>query len=504
MEYQEYIPHKLAEITDSLSAILPEICLCVIFILIVLTDLFNNNARNSKLAAIAMFGVFLSGYFTLIQLSEINQLSGSGFLGMLYIDTFAIYFKLLFLLAALLTIIFTNISGQFKRVYYGEFLAILFLVLIGLNLLVASRNLLMIYLTIEFVSIGSYILTLFNFNKQSSEAGLKYFVFGAVSSAFMLYGMSFLYGISGTLEINEVLLRGLQEIPAPAAAIILGLTLSGFLFKIGIFPFHTWVPDVYQAAPTPIVAFFSIAPKAAGLAIMIRLLYPIAGTLFSIDSIVLPVALLAAATLTIGNFAAISQRNAKRLLAYSSIAHAGFVLCGFVCFSETGILSIIIYLSIYLIMNFTAFFLVDHLSKQVGTEDVRKFAGLGVKLPLIGVIFVITAVALTGLPPTAGFYAKLFVFTALWESFQNTGNNVLLFLLLFGVFNAVISLFYYLRIPYIMYFKKTDNEVSIKDSLGTNMLLTVLAFLMLLLFFSPEWLINYLNSINLNLSNLPL
>lgn len=503
MEYQEYIPHKLAEITNSLSAILPEICLCVVFILIILTDLFSKTSRNSKLAALSMFGVFLSGYFTFIQQMEALH-PVSAFLGMLQVDTFAIFFKLLFLLSALLTIIFTTVSAGFKRTYYGEFLGALFLILIGLNLLVASRNLLMIYLTIEFVSIGSYILTLFNFNKQSSEAGLKYFIFGAVSSALMLYGMSFLYGISGTLEINETMIQALQDIPASAATIILLLTISGFLFKIGIFPFHTWVPDVYQAAPTPIVAFFSIAPKAAGLVVLIRLLYPLAGTVFSMEDMILPFAILAAITLAIGNFAAISQWNAKRLLAYSSIAHAGFILCGFVCFSETGLLSIFIYLSIYLIMNFSAFFLVDHIAKQVGSEDVRNYAGIGVKLPLIGVIFVITAIALTGLPPTAGFYAKLFVFTALWESFQNTGNNVLLFLLLFGVFNAVISLFYYLRIPYIMYFKKADNEVSIKDSLSVNLLLAALAFLMLLLFFSPEWLINYLNSINLNLPNFPL
>lgn len=495
MKFPEDISYKLLSVSDDLFLILPEICLTVFFILLTITDLFSKKGKNNQLIAVSITGIAITSWFVFQQYFKVLDGSLYGFLNLIELDRAAIFFKAIFLLSGLLTILYSSIFKKYRQQNFGEFLSILFLILTGLHFLSMAINLLSIYLAIEMVSIGSYVITVFRFNKIGSEAGLKYFIFGAVSSAIMLYGMSLLYGITGTLELNTSFYQAIQQIsPAPAALAVF-LTMCGFLFKVGAFPFHTWIPDVYQAAPTPVTAFFSVAPKAGGFIVLLRFIYPFASTVFTLQQLIVPIAFIACATLAIGNFSALRQWNAKRLLAYSSIAHAGFIFLGFLTFSELGTLSVTYYISTYLIMNFAAFILVDMLSEQVGSEDVRKFAGLGVKFPLNGVIFVITLIALAGLPPTAGFYAKLFVFSALWDGYQSSQSGVLLFLFIFGIFNALIALFYYLKIPYYLFFKSAEEKVLNKISVKSKILVSILAFLIIWIFLNPEWLISYLNSI---------
>lgn len=495
MKFPQDISYKLLSVSDDLFLILPEICLTIFFILLTLTDLFSKKGKNNQLLAAAIAGISLTSWFVYLQYLKTLEKSYYGFLNLIELDGIAVFFKGIFLLSGLLTILYSSIFDKYRKQNFGEFLSILFLIITGLHFLSMAINLLSIYLAVEMVSIGSYVITVFRFNKNGSEAGLKYFIFGAVSSAIMLYGMSLLYGMTGTLELNTGFYQLVQQISPTPAAIAVFLTICGFLFKIGAFPFHTWIPDIYQAAPTPVTAFFSVAPKAGGFIVLIRFIYPFVSTVFTLQQLIIPMAAVAIGTLAIGNFSALRQWNAKRLLAYSSIAHAGFIFLGFLTFSSLATLSVTYYISSYLIMNFAAFILVDMLSEQVGSEDVRKFAGLGVKFPLNGVIFVITLIALAGLPPTAGFYAKLFVFSALWDGYQSSQSGILLFLFIFGIFNALIALFYYLKIPYYMFFKTTEEKVFNKISVKSKILVSILAFLIIWIFFNPEWLISYLNSI---------
>jgi NADH-quinone oxidoreductase subunit N len=495
MKFPENISEQLSEILSNISVLKPEIALVFTFVIILLTDLFAKKYRITLLGILALAGIGITGFLEIQQVLELQTVASLTFQEMLSVTPIAVFFKLVFLVSALLTVLFALDSDRLKENNLGELFSILFLILIGLNFLVVSQNLLMIYLSVEFVSIGSYVLATFAFNKTGSEAGLKYFIFGAVSSAIMLYGMSLLYGLSGTLVLNETLFAALQHVNTPIVALALFMTAGGFLFKIGAFPFHTWVPDIYQAAPTPVTAFFSVAPKAAGFAILLKLLYPLSPTIFSYETILPFLVVIATITLAIGNFSALKQWNAKRLIAYSSIAHAGFILCAMLTVSTLGTFAITYYIATYVLMNFAAFILVDMMSKEADSEDVRNFAGLGLKFPFIGVIFVITMVSLTGLPPTVGFYAKLFVFTSVWETYQQTGNSLLMFVLVFGILNAVISLFYYLKIPYYMFFKKSESETVYNIARSNKILATILSILIIWIFLKPEWLTTYLNTL---------
>jgi NADH-quinone oxidoreductase subunit N len=502
--YPEIQAVVLKQIQESLGYLLPEIFLTILFIIVLVADLFLKNRKTDILTAITLVGLS----FNLFIISEQwiafethRPYYGPG--GMIRLDTFAIFFKMLFVISGIIATLFSWLSPrQVRTSGSGEFYSLLILAITGLNLMVMSGNLLMLYLSAEFVSIAGYIFSILRLDKKASEGSMKYFIFGVASSAFMLYGMSLWYGLTGTLEIEKLLTYS-YTIDKPLLAVIIFLTLSGFLFKISLFPFHTWVPDVYQAAPTPVSAFLSVAPKCAGFGVLAIFIQPVAHELLPENLFLIPVIILCFITILAGNFSALLQTDAKRILAYSSIAHAGFAMCGLLSMSEVGVKSMLFYLAVYLPMNFAAFILVDILSEYTGSEDVRKFAGIGKKLPFLGVIFVIIMIALAGLPPTAGFYAKLLIFSALWESFQNTGNQMLLYLLLFGVFNAVVSLFYYLKIPYILFFKESGGTISPTAKIRTA-IAAGLAFIITGMFFMPEWLMNYLNNINLNFLRIPL
>ncbi|HEY8399885.1 MAG TPA: NADH-quinone oxidoreductase subunit N [Cytophagaceae bacterium] len=499
----DILTQKLEGILADSFWLMPEVVLLAVLILVLLVDLIQPAGSGKIKAGIAILGVLVHTAM-LVQAALTYTDPFFIFSGYLMVSSLGYYFQILVALTTAVALVFSVLSGTFtKGAEKGEFYLIILGELIGMQLLVMASNLLILYLSLECVSISSYLLATFGFNKKSSEGGLKYFLYGAFSSGIMLYGMSILYGITGNLNFSDsTFLASLGAANPYLVFVAILLTLSGVLFKISTFPFHTWTPDVYEGSPTPVVAFFSVAPKAAAFALFIRFIYPIFGvSIPKLDwyfdwSLILSI--LAIITLTIGNFAALRQTSAKRLLAYSSIAHAGFVLMAVVAFSPLGVTSVLFYLTIYFLMNFAAFYIVDIIESKIGTEEIARFNGIGLKLPFLGVILLVVMIALTGLPPTAGFYGKLFVFSAVWEAYELTGKNIFLCLFLFGLANTVISLYYYLKIPYFMFFRKYENKDFLTSvSKAHYIFLTLISIPLVFLFLKPDWLINIISNIKL-------
>ncbi|HZE99171.1 MAG TPA: NADH-quinone oxidoreductase subunit N, partial [Planctomycetota bacterium] len=349
------------------------------------------------------------------------------------------------------------------------------------------------YLSLEFVSITSYILAGFlRKNRKSAEASLKYIIYGAAASGFMIYGMSFLYGLTGTLHIREIGLQLVQLQPQPTLTLIVSvLIMAGFGYKIAAVPFHMWCPDVYEGSPTPVTAFFSVGPKAAGFAMLARFLNEVyrsesGGSAFEWK---LVIALLAVLTMAVGNFGALQQQNLKRLLAYSSIAHAGYLLVAFVAFSRGSLSALVFYLVIYVVMNLGAFLGVLVLEQKYGIETVDGCRGMGWRSPQLGAVMTIFLFALTGLPPTAGFAAKFLVFSRVIEYGVEPNHGLGVALVLIALVFSVVSLFYYLRIVAAMYLAKGGDEdaeeVSPGPVYGTLLWLLALGTVFLGIFWGP-------------------
>lgn len=310
-------------------------------------------------------------------------------------------------------------------------------------------------------------------------------LFGALSSAVMLYGLSFLYGMTGTLDLtSEVFTNQLVENHSSLVLIVGFLTLTGVLFKLSLVPFHIWTPDVYEGATTPVVAFLSTAPKAAALLMLMRLLSVLTADFQQLMGII------ALLSILIGNLSALWQNDLKRLLAYSGIAQAGFILMGLVAFNQSGFESATFYIIVYVLMNLAAFLLLDLIGE--GSIDLPSFAGKGTSQPFLSICFTIVLVALVGLPPTAGFTAKLLVFSSLWESYQATNNGLLLVLLVVGLLNAVISLFYYFKIPFYLFFKNNISSKTTNSPLFGRMMAFLLTLALILLFLKADWLVGYI------------
>lgn len=490
------LKEQLTSLSGDVWYLAPELTLVVTVILILGFDLFLKDNKQIGIFAIAFSGLAFA-FFTLTQSIGLAQNSNELFAGLIKLDGWSVLVKMGFVLAGLLTLVIAS-RKQSDLESFGkssELWLVSITLILGACLMSMSINLIMIYISIELVSISSYILTGLQNGKQKSEAALKYVLFGAVASAVMIYGMSWLYGFTGTLNItDEAFYTGLAATSTLPLAIALTMTISGFIFKMGAFPFHIWSPDVYEAAPTPIVALFSFVPKVAALTILFRFVQYIPSDLFNWQ---LWIGVIAIGSMMVGNFSALWQKDAKRMMAYSSIAQAGFLLVGLLAYSESGNIAVLFYAAIYLVMNFGAFLLIQLFEKQTGSANIKSFGGLGLKMPLLGVITVVVMIALTGLPPTAGFSAKLFIFSSLWESWQNDGQQILLWVFIIGLLNTVIALFFYLKIPYYLFFKasdQTDEQVFIsKIDLVWG---TIFTLPLLVLFFKTNWLVDLFNNIN--------
>jgi NADH-quinone oxidoreductase subunit N len=369
---------------------------------------------------------------------------------MLVNDAFAVFFRALIALAAVIAVWMSIGSEEVKNCDQGEYYAILLSSTFAMFLMAESANLLMAYLSLEFVSLTSYILTGFlRHNRRSQEAALKYLIYGGVASGTMIYGMSWIFGITGSLDftvINKALFAG-GQVPALAVFISLVLILAGMGYKVGSVPFHMWAPDVYTGAPIPITTFLAIGSKAAGFALLTRFFFPAishltaSGSWVALAGVDWPELLLVVCviTMTLGNLAALQQTNMKRLLAYSSIAQAGYALMGFVVLSNDGIRAMMFYLFAYYIMDAGAFLVVMIVANETGQEEVDAYRGLAWRGGIVpAVALSIFLFSLTGIPLTIGFIGKFYLFAAVIR-----GQFYILAVI--GILNSVVSLYYYLK-----------------------------------------------------------
>jgi NADH-quinone oxidoreductase subunit N len=430
-------------------AILPEIALFLLAGLVIVYDALWKPEQRRSLGWVTAGGLLLT-----IVLSMLISWPGNNqrliFGGMLRQDLFGFVFKLLFIFGAAVTSLF---AIDIKEIgYRGEFYALLLISTLGMCLMAGAADLIMLYLAIETTSIPMYILAGFMTGDQkSTEAGFKYMLFGATASAIMLYGFSLLYGFGGTTDLLE-LANIFYTLDFPKIAMIgsFMLILVGFAFKISAVPMHFWAPDVYEGAPTPVAGFLSTASKAAGFVVLLRvLLYVFTPVAIGDWSVIL--ATLAVITMTIGNLLALAQKNIKRMLAYSSIAHAGYILIAVVVATEFGISSIVFYLVAYLVTNLAAFGVVVIFWQVVHSDEISAYAGLSRRSPGLAFAMLIAMLSLAGMPPLAGFVAKVFVFAAAVEA-----NYI--WLAVVGVLNSIVGLYYYLTVLKVVYLYRSDDE----------------------------------------------
>ncbi len=477
---------------------LPELMLAFFFLLLVTLDLFKSPAIKRLLPWLALTAFFAS---LLTQVLGGYTTTSVQFLNLLRSDGLARYAGILFSAAGIFTILLSLQNRQLenRQQGQGEYYAFLLMLVLGLNLMAKSINLLMVFLAIELVSIASYILTLTLKEKgRAIEAGLKYILYGTLSAGVMLYGMSFFYGLTGSLDYTSgdfwfTLLQA-NPLMVTVAAVLL---FAGFFFKISAAPFHFWTPDVYQGAPMPVVALFSTGPKMAGIVVILRFVAAFSdpGISVSVADVQLFLGLAALTTLAIGNFTAIWQRTPRRLMAYSSISHAGFLLAGLLAFGTGYTNSILFYLTVLLFMNFGVFLFLQMAEDDFRMERMADFAGLGRAYPYLGVMALLYFLSLTGLPPLAGFMGKLLVFSNLWESYSLSQDKLLLALLVVGILLTGVALFYYIKIPFYLFFKGNYTHKNLVISLSDKLLLALFALPLLVFFFKPDLLLNWIEKL---------
>jgi NADH-quinone oxidoreductase subunit N len=440
------------EVLRSLARFGPETVLTGTLLLVVLVDASGVRGRN-RVNHFLTVASLIAALALCLPLYERGH-SGPIFSGMLVVDPMGVFFKIILVGASLLVVLgftFRN-SRELAGLGQGEFYALLLAVTLSNMLMAAANDLVMLYLSLEMVSITSYVMVAYmKGDRMSNEASLKYILFGAVSTGGMLYGLSLLYGLTGATSlprIQEFLAGGLTEANRTAVYLIALFVLTGFGFKVAAVPFHFWCPDVYQGAPTPVTAFLSVGPKAAGFAIMTRFFFgglavPGTGRWDLTGTIDWPqiLMLVSVMTMTVGNVAALTQTNMKRLLAYSSIAHAGYIMMGVVALSENGARGLMIYLLAYIFMNLGAFLVVTLIHGQEGTFDLRDYPGMYRRAPLLTLAMAVFLLSLVGIPPFVGFMGKLYVFAAIIEK----GPAYWWYAVVAAV-NATIAAYYYFRV----------------------------------------------------------
>jgi len=421
--------------SNNFLAILPQIALLILVGIVLIFDTFIKKSKNKNFlgwsVSIGLLIIILLMVLFVFPGDEPNSAWG----GMIRVDSASFIFQILILIGAFITTLFSMNQNQYGD--RGEYYAMLLISVIGMNFMVAATDLIMLYLAIETTAIPLYILSGFITNDNKSvESGLKYLLFGAVTSAIMLYGFSLLYGFSGETQFGNLVVaieNGL--IPNGLKLVILFLVLAGFGFKVSAVPFHFWAPDVYHGSPTPISGFLSTASKAAGFIVLIRFL----SSVYSFDqqSWMLLVAMIATVSMFLGNLVALVQKNMKRLLAFSSIAHAGYILIGVASGNQLGIKGAMYYLMAYLFTNLAAFGVVHVVEMKTGSSEIEQFRGLIKKSPGLALIFLVALLSLAGIPPFGGFISKVLVFSAAIQA-----NFI--WLALVGIINSIIGLYYYL------------------------------------------------------------
>jgi NADH-quinone oxidoreductase subunit N len=445
---------------QDIGSIAPELELTLFGMILLIADLLIVEKR--KIGIIALVGIAISAGF-LYRLSGYESLAYGG---ALVVDQFSWFFKLLFLIGAALSIALSLKYLDIERENHGEYYALILFATMGMMFMAGAVDLVTLYIGLETMAIATYILVGFlRGSQRSNEASLKYFLLGAFSSAILLYGMSLLYGISGSTRFAEISTAlSSRPINDPISLMALITLSAGMFFKIAAVPFHQWTPDAYEGAPTSITAFMSVAVKAASFAMMVRVfmiaVYPLRPHWVAIMSVI------SIMTMTVGNVAAITQSNVKRLFAYSSISHAGYILLGLIAGNETGLTAIPMYLLIYTFTNLGAWAVIVALRrKDVIGEHIDDMNGLFFRHPTAAVLMLIFLLSLAGIPPTAGFIGKYYLFSAVVQT-----NHIPLAIV--AVLNAAISAYFYLRIVVAMFMREATEKTGMAFAPG---LLTVLA-----------------------------
>ena len=417
-----------------------------------------------------------------------------GFNNTILVDRFAIYFFYLFIAAAMITVLASAHYLEVEKEHHGEFYALILFSVMGMMGMACGNDLIVLFISLELMAVSTYILVGFlRRDRRSNEAALKYLLLGAFSSGIFAYGLSLLYGISGvnpgipaSTNLNDIA-RALatvmaENVAGPVVVLALLTTATGLLFKIAAVPFHQWAPDAYEGAPTSITGFMSVAGKAAAWALLLRIflfgLYPL-------RALYLPmIVFVAIVTLTVGNLAAITQNNLKRLLAYSSISHVGYMLLGLVAGNATGIQGILFYLLVYTFMNLGAFAVITSLRRRaIIGDEIDDIAGLYQKAPGEALLMMVFLLALAGIPPLAGFYGKYFIFLSLIQTQHYA-------LALLAVAYSAVALYYYLRIVNAMFMKPALDAEPVQLSPGMGLALAVTAAATIGIGLFPEWFIN--------------
>jgi len=426
------------------KAILPEILLLILIGIVLIIDAVWSEEKRASLGWLTFGGLCVVLAASLLFGMPVG--SGQNEFGtMIRFDSFTFAFKLLFIFGAAITSLFAMDSTGLGR--RGEFYVLMLVSTIGMCFMASSNDLIMLYLAIETTSIPLYILAGFlRTDTKSTESGFKYLLFGAMTSSVMLYGFSFVFGLTGSTSFVDVSVAiqasfSKGEVPVYLLGSLV-LVLVGFAFKISVVPFHFWAPDVYEGSPTPVAGFLSTASKAAGFAVLVRFLILVFPSMSDVWTGIL--AGLAILTMFLGNLLALAQKNIKRLLAYSSIAHAGYILIGIVALNTLGISGVMFYLGAYLLTNLAAFGTVIVFSSIVGSDEISAYAGLSRRSASLALVMLVAFLSLAGMPPLAGFVAKVFVFAAAVQADW-------IWLAVIGVVNSIIGLYYYLTVLKVIY-----------------------------------------------------
>ena len=482
----------------------PQLAMAGLGILVIILDLAFG--RRALLPAVAFLGLLVPLALSLLQIADLlgslgavatdNLVpAGSVLAGSLAVDRFSLFFNFLLLAATGLVVLSSVDYVRRMERLRGEYFGLILLSATGMMLMVGASELITIYIALELTTLPLAALAALLLTPKSSEAGMKFLIVGALSSAIMLYGMALAFGFTGSTTLSGIAQSfsapAQQNVPFGSYALLMGviLLLVGFGFKLSAVPFQMWVPDVYEGGPTPVVAFLSVASKAAAFALVLRVLY--SGFLeVSLDWAVL-LAALAAASMTVGNLAAIVQSNIKRLFGYSTIAHAGYILVGIAAiakvgdgesFSNLGPSSVLFYLGAYAAANLTAFFAIVAIGHRIDSDDIDDYAGMVRRAPFLAIALALSLVALIGVPPTSIFIAKIYIFTA-------AVNSGLTWLAIVGVVNSVVSAYYYVRVIRVMFLQSPPSEERVAASPVSQFALAVAGVAMVWIGVAPGFVL---------------
>ena len=431
----------------SLHLAAPELILAIGALALLMIGVFSSSKSAGGISVLAVLLMLVSGAWILFAGAD-----GQGFGGVFISDSFSRFLKIVALIGSITAIVMSMGDRRSEHLNQFEFPVLLVLATLGILLMISANDLISAYLALELQSLALYVVAAINRDSvRSTEAGLKYFVLGALSSGMMLYGMSLVYGFTGHTGFEQIATALNSETRSVGLLFGLVFVLTGFAFKISAVPFHMWTPDVYEGAPTPVTAFFAAAPKIAAMAMLVRIVAtafePVMADWRQIITFV------AIASMLLGAFAAIGQRNIKRLMAYSSISHMGYALVGLAAGTQTGVSGVIIYMTIYMVMTLGTFACIMAMRRPDGeaTESIDDLAGLSTTNPFMAVVMTALMFSLAGIPPLAGFFGKYFVFVAAIEA-------KLYALAIIGVLASVVGAYYYLRIVKLMWFDDAKGE----------------------------------------------